>query len=142
MAPLDDRCHLSSFTQIGATDQKVNGRTHGSTRSSELSVAQLQSPWVWLSIALPRNCELDPVHALKTMAEHRAVGLTHQFGGHLDNEIWADPEEIYVVRSMMDFAQRKPVWHDSLTHGLAVGNDVRSVEKFWVVEPTHRERSG
>ena len=23
MAPLDDRCHLSSFTQIGATDQKA-----------------------------------------------------------------------------------------------------------------------
>ena len=69
------------------------------------------------------------------MTQHRAVVLLENFAPNLDETVWANSDEVLVKRCMMEFAKRKSIRNPRLT-AVLVGNDVRSVEEFAMLETT------
>ena len=67
--------------------------------------------------------------------EHRAVRLAEDRRADLDDVVRSDGEEEPIERGVMELAQRDAVADDRLTLGVAVGRDVRRVEKLLVAQP-------
>ena len=70
--------------------------------------------------------------------EHRSVIVVEELTGDVDAEIWRDPDEILVERSVMDRAQRQPVRHEWSARLLGVADDVRGVQQPYFAKPADR----
>jgi hypothetical protein len=59
----------------------------------------------------------------------------------MEGQVGADAEDPVVERCMVDLAHAQSIGHDRLTVGLAVLDDVGSIQELRVAEPAHRAPS-
>lgn len=71
------------------------------------------------------------------MPEYGPVYLNHHTRLNFDDEIRSDSQNVAVVRSMVNFAERQPVRKHRVAEWVRIGQDVRRVKQVDVAEPTH-----
>ncbi len=75
-----------------------------------------------------RNQEACSVHLLQPVQEHRAVPFIADVATDNNHEVRSDTEDVLVIGSVVDLAERKSVRHDGETPRMSVRQDVRRVE--------------
>jgi hypothetical protein len=71
---------------------------------------------------------MESVEALQPFAQHRAVPLLQKASSDVDHSARVDPEEVPVVRKVVDRAKREAVDDGGDSRGLWVVNDVRCLD--------------
>ena len=71
---------------------------------------------------------------LQAILQHRSIHLIQQVGLNLHDEVRANTENVAVVGSVMDLAQRQAITHRSQPAFMAVRDDVRRVQQLRVCQ--------
>src|SRR2546421_11335116 len=71
------------------------------------------------------------------MPQHRSVHLIDEAWRDLDHKVRAHAQQVEVIGSVMDLAQREPIRNDGISLGLAVRDDVSGVEQLGMMEAAH-----
>jgi hypothetical protein len=58
-----------------------------------------------LGRSLPWNGDFGTRHFLESVAKHGTVHFIGKVGGDFNGQVWPDPDEIGVVRRVMNFAK-------------------------------------
>jgi hypothetical protein len=80
----------------------------------EAFIPFLQEPDVWPRAPLRWQREHRPVDTLERVPQCRSVVLLKDIGSDFHDEVWADPDDVAIERSMVDRAQGYPIRN----HGL------------------------
>ena len=83
-----------------------------------------------------------PVNLLQPHDEHRAVRFPQDRRPHLDDVVGPNGEEEPIERGVMQLAEGDAVADDRLALGVAVGRDVRRVQKLLMPESAERATVG
>lgn len=67
---------------------------------------------------------------LEPVDEHGSIDLVTKVRSKLHDEIGPDSQEVFVKGRVVEFAQCQAVRDQGLTHWIAVGDDVRGIQKF------------
>ena len=74
---------------------------------------------------------------LQTVEQHWSVLLLENGATDLDDPVRAYPDEVFVIRSVMQFAKGKAVWNDRFSPFL-IRNDMSSVQELTMLQTANR----
>ncbi len=78
----------------------------------ELLISLLEAIWFGPRGALVRHSQLNTVHSLDAVLEHRSVNLDEYVLADLDDQIWPHADDVSVVGRMVDLAETQAVGND------------------------------
>src|SRR5688500_18679464 len=100
-----------------------------------------------LPVALRQTVDVGPIRPpyrdlhqratvvlLEAVTQHRSVGLAEQARRYLDGVIRTDPEDVLVVGRVVQLAEGQAVGDDGIASRVGVGNDVRGIDQFGLIE--------
>src|SRR5262245_17318491 len=95
-----------------------------SARLSEELVALRQEVTVWLKHWVPRHQELLLLDRLQPMRQHGPVGIVQDVITNFEHEIGRDPQNLPVVRGVVEWAHGDTIGDNRLTPRVAIWQDV------------------
>jgi hypothetical protein len=111
------------------------GTDQGSARSHEALVTLCQEVSIRLEVVDSRHVDVSALEALEAVLEHRAVDLLEHVEADLDLEVGCDADDVGIEGRVMQLAQREAVGNHWLSQGMAVGQDMGSVQQLVMAEP-------
>jgi hypothetical protein len=94
---------------LGGNDGNAQGGSARSARSPKLLVAFGKKVLIGLLLSTPWYEQRLILAALKTVLEHGSVNLLENVLPHFNSEARVDAENVSIVRSVMELAEREPV---------------------------------
>ena len=85
---------------------------------------------------VPRQDDALAVHSLKPVLQHWPIALCENVFSDLDNKIRSNREKESIERRVMEFAERYAIFDQWFALRVRVGNDVSSIQQFFMPEPT------
>ena len=72
------------------------------------------------------------MHSLESVKEHRTVLLEEDVPPNLDEVVGPDPDEVLVIRSVVQLAERQPVGHYRIPSRIGIGDYVCRIEEWFM----------
>lgn len=108
----------------------------------ELRKSDLEATGIWTLIASTTLQDFCPVEPLQSIAQPGAVDFVEQPTSDVNDSPRIDPEQIAVVREMVDGAQCDAVGDRCQTGWIAIVHNVRRLKQRCLTELAHRAPNG